>query len=230
MVQGVFFYSVEATRSLSLNQVSLRLRSSLTEATLTEPTLTEPMSADDQPDLEHYRRYLRVLADMQLNPRMRAKEDVSDVVQLTMLQAFRDLENYRGTSDGELRGWLKTILTHTLINLAKKHRAQKRDFRLERSIDQQMQESAVRIVGELPADLTSPSEHLMRQERAEQLADAMAVLLEDEYTAVLLKHVHDWTVADIAKHIGRTPEAVAGLLRRGLKKLRKKMQEPDQDG
>lgn len=183
------------------------------------------MSSEDRINLEQYRKYLRVLADMQLNPRLRAKEDSSDIVQMTLLQAYQDLDAFRGTSEGELRGWLKTILTHTLFNLSKKYRAQKRDFRIERSIDQQMQESAIRIVGELSADQTSPSEHVMRQERAEQLADAMSLLLKDEYKAVMLKHVHDWKVAEIAESMERSPEGVAGLLRRGLKKLRRSMSE-----
>ncbi|MCS7469597.1 sigma-70 family RNA polymerase sigma factor [Stieleria sp. ICT_E10.1] len=188
------------------------------------------MVMEDSVNLEQYRNYLRVLADMQLNPRLRAKEDVSDVVQITLLQAHRDQGNFRGKSEGELRSWLKTIVTHTLINLAKKYQARKRDLRIERSIDQQMQESAIRIVGELSADQTSPSEHVMRQERAEQLADAMSLLLEDECEAVMLKHVHDWKVADIAEHLGRSPEGVAGLLRRGLKKLRRSMQESEHHG
>jgi RNA polymerase sigma-70 factor (ECF subfamily) len=185
------------------------------------------MAMQDSVNLEQYRNYLRVLAGMQLNPRLRAKEDLSDVVQMTLLQAHRDQGNFRGTSEGELRAWLKSILTHTLINLAKKYRAQKRDIQIERSIDQQMQESAIRIVGELSADQTSPSEHVMRQERVEQLADAMSVLLEDEREAVMLKHVHELKVAEIAEHLGRSTEGVAGLLRRGLKKLRKSMQEFD---
>ncbi|WP_147868013.1 sigma-70 family RNA polymerase sigma factor [Stieleria maiorica] len=185
---------------------------------------------DETPNLEQYRRYLRVLADMQLNPRLRSKEDVSDVIQSTLLRAHQDLDGFRGSTEAELRGWLKTILTHTLINLAKKYQAQKRDIRLERSIDQQLQESAIRIVGELPAEQTSPSQFLIRQERAEQLADAMATLLEDEYTAVMLKHVHGWKVADIATHIDRSSEAVAGLLRRGLKKLRVKLNAAEHHG
>jgi RNA polymerase sigma factor (sigma-70 family) len=49
-------------------------------------------------------------------------------------------------------------------------------------------------------------------------------LREDEYQAVTLKHIHGLTVAEIAEQLGRTPEGVAGLLRRGLKKLRNQMQ------
>lgn len=181
---------------------------------------------DAKQDLEQFRGYLRVLADMQLHPRVRGKEDVSDVVQVTLVQAYLGIDGFRGSTEAELRAWLKTILTHTLINLSKKYRTRKRDVLLERSIDQQLQESAIRIVGEPVDDQTSPSHAMIRQERAEQLAHAMSDLLEDEYRAVMLKHVHNWKVAEIAVHLERSPDAVAGLLRRGLKKLRKSMEEP----
>ena len=185
------------------------------------------MDTSESPNLDRYRDYLRVLADMQLGPRLRGKEDVSDVVQVTLLHAYAGISDFRGTSEAELKAWLKTILSNTLINLAKKHSAKKRDLRLERSMDQQLQDSAMRIVGELSAHKTSPSAQLMRQERAEQLAEALTKLLEDEYQAVTLKHIHGWTVAEIGEQLGRTPEGVAGLLRRGLKKLRRSLQELD---
>ena len=82
------------------------------------------------PDIERYRRYLRVLADMQMGPRIRTKEGVSDVVQATMLQAHAAASDFRGTTEAELKAWLKTILSNTLVNLAKKYHAKKRDFRL----------------------------------------------------------------------------------------------------
>ena len=34
-----------------------------------------------------------------------------------------------------------------------------------------------------------------------------------------------WTLARIGEHLGRTPEAVAGLLKRGLKRLRELLGE-----
>lgn len=165
-----------------------------------------------------------------MGPRIRTKEGVSDVVQATMLQAHAAASDFRGTTEAELKAWLKTILSNTLVNLAKKYHAKKRDFRLERSIDQNLQDSAMRMVGELSAGKTSPSVHLVRQERAEQLADALTQLLEDEYEAVTLKHIHGLTVAEIAEHLDRSPEGVAGLLRRGLKKLRLSLQEIDSRG
>lgn len=182
------------------------------------------------PNIERYRNYLRVLADMHLGPRIRTKEGVSDVVQATMLQAHAAASDFRGSTEAELKAWLKTILSNTLVNLAKKYQAKKRDVRLERSIDQSLQDSAMRIVGELSAGKTYPGANLLRQERAEQLAEALARLLENEYQAVTLKHIHGLTVVEIAERLGRTPEGVAGLLRRGLAKLRLSLQELDSNG
>ena len=66
------------------------------------------------PDLEQFRSYLKLLADLHLNPRLRVKEDSSDIVQQAMLEAYRDFHDYRGRTDAELRGWLKMILTNNI--------------------------------------------------------------------------------------------------------------------
>jgi RNA polymerase sigma-70 factor (ECF subfamily) len=187
------------------------------------------MSDEIQPDLEQYRSYLKLLAGMDLGPRLRAREDVSDVAQRTLLKAHQGFAAFRGTTEAELRAWLKTILTNQLKNLAKYHNAEKRDGRREVSLDQMLQGSATRIMGQLSADQTSPSQNAIRRERAEQLADAMAGLLEDESSALVLMYVHNCKVDEIAKHLSRTPVAVAGLLRRGKKKLRKSMAESSSD-
>ena len=59
-----------------------------------------------------------------------------------------------------------------------------------------------------------------RNERLLALADALADLPDDQREALLLKHCQGLPVADIAARLGRTPAAVAGLLRRGLEQLR----------
>jgi len=174
-------------------------------------------------DLEKYRGYLKIIADLQLNPRLKSKVDDSDIVQETLLRASRDRHDFRGSTEMELRGWLRRILTHTVINEAKYHRRQKRDHRLELSLDESFHRSAALLMQDLVDDHSTPSRRAMRREQAEQLADGLATLLDAERTAVILKHVHGWKVADIAESIGRTPEAVAGLLRRGVRKLRDAM-------
>ena len=177
------------------------------------------------PELEQYRGYLSLRADLQLNPRLRVKEGGSDIVQQTMLDAHRDLVNFRGKTDLELRAWLKMILTRNLLTVARRYATHKRAAGREISLQDQLEKSSALFHHQLVADQTSPSMKLIKQERSEQLAGALLKLLDDERSAVVLKHFHEWSVAEIAQHLGRTQEAVAGLLRRGLKKLREHLVE-----
>ena len=59
------------------------------------------------------------------------------------------------------------------------------------------------------------------------LADALAQLPDAQREALVLQHWHGWTLAQIGEHMERTPAAVAGLLKRGLKRLRDLLADPD---
>lgn len=177
------------------------------------------------PNFEQYRSYLNLLAELQLSPRLRVKVGASDIVQQTMLDAHQDLAGFRGKSEAELRAWLRMILTNNLLAVARRYRTLKRAAGREVDLQNQLERTSALLHHKLVAEQISPSKALIRKERSEQLAEALLKLLEDERSAVILKHYHNWTVAEIAQHLGRTQEAIAGLLRRGLKKLRGHLRE-----
>jgi RNA polymerase sigma-70 factor (ECF subfamily) len=79
----------------------------------------------------------------------------------------------------------------------------------------------------LAANHSSPSERAVRHEQMERLAAALGKLQEDERTAVELKHLHGCSVEWISRHMGRTKQAVAGLLKRGMRKLRDLLREEE---
>ena len=58
--------------------------------------------------LELYRRYLSLLARVQIGQRLQGKVDASDIVQETFLDAHRNFARFRGASEAELVGWLWT--------------------------------------------------------------------------------------------------------------------------
>src|SRR5262245_20538969 len=190
---------------------------------LTDQSASQAQSAKLPIDLNCYRGYLRVLAQVELGRRLRSKVDPSDIVQQSLLEAHQDLAALKGKSEGELVAWLRTILTRNLLNTARDFGAQKRDVRRERSLAQQVDDSSVRLDRFLAADQSTPSPRAGRNEQAERLAVALAALPEDQRSAVILKHFHDWTVAEIAKELDRSTLAVGGLLKRGLRKLREEM-------
>lgn len=184
------------------------------------------MADKTPPDLNRFRPELRLLAEVGLSPRLRVKEDPSDIVQQTLLDAHRDLPAYRGQTDAELLAWLRTILTHKLLNAVRRHTTIKNDHRREQAIFDRLEQSSLRIDAFLASELTSPSQRAERNEQLEQLAEGLSQLLDGERTAILLKHFHAWKVSEISEHLGRPPDAVAGLLKRGLQKLRSYLQ-PD---
>jgi RNA polymerase sigma-70 factor (ECF subfamily) len=174
--------------------------------------------------VEDFRDYLHLLARLQLDPRLHGKVDPSDVVQQTLIKAHQHRDQFRGNSVAEQAGWLRRILANTLIDAARKFG---RELDHEHSLEQGLNHSSARIDAWLAAEQSSPSEVAQRQEEVLRLAQGLAQLPEDQRTAVELHHLRDASVSEVAEVMGKTEAAVAGLLRRGLKRLRQLLsQEP----
>jgi RNA polymerase sigma-70 factor (ECF subfamily) len=98
------------------------------------------------------------------------------------------------------------------------------DVRREQSLAERLDQSSNRMADFLDSEQTTPSQRAVHNEQVQQLADGLALLLDGERTAVVLKHFHGWSLAEISEQLGRPTDAVAGLLKRGLKKLRSHLQ------
>jgi RNA polymerase sigma-70 factor, ECF subfamily len=166
------------------------------------------------------REYLCTLARCRLSPRLQAKLDASDVVQQTLLKAHEKIDQFRGQSAGELMAWLRQILANQLAEAARKFGAEGRDLAREHSLQAALDESSARLQGWLAADQLSPSQCVVRDEQLLLLAEALAALPPDQRQALELHHFQGYPVAEVSARMGRGQEAVAGLLYRGLKKLR----------
>ena len=186
-----------------------------------------PTDSESSRVLEPFRKYLRVLAHVHLDARLKGKLDPSDVVQQTLLRAHVGLEHLRDRNPGVVAAWLRKILARTLSDAIRDLERAKRDLHRERSLEEALAHSSARLEGWLAADQSSPSERADKNEQLLRLADALCGLPDATREAVVLKHCRDWTLAEIATHLGRTPAAVASLLHRGLKQLRDLVHERD---
>lgn len=172
-------------------------------------------------NLERYRAYLRLLASTDLDACLQGKIDLSGVVQQTLWEAHQSRDRFGEIGNGDILAWLRRILLRNLLDEIRRLSRKKADLALERSLD----DSSARLVTELEADDSSPSEHAIRNERAFQLAQALERLQADQRVAVIRHHLQGIPLASVASELGRSKEAVAGLLHRGLTHLRDILQD-----
>ena len=181
------------------------------------------MDFDQQ--LNRHRAYLEMLANMNFDRRLQGRLGASDVVQETLQEAHAQREAFNGDNTAQMAGWLRQILRNNMIDAARRHLRGKRAVNLERSVEA-LNRSSLRMDAVLQGDQTSPSECVMRHEQLVTMAAALEKLPDDQATAVRKKHLEGLTLKEIAESMDRSPPAVAGLLHRGLKRLRELMEKP----
>jgi len=166
--------------------------------------------------LERYRDYLRLLAEAQTGQAVKARVDLSGVVQQSLWECTRTLESGGPSDSVALTKLLRQILSNNLRDEIRRATAQRRDVRLERSIES----SSVRLAGVLAAESPSPSENAMQSERALLVTDAI-MKLNEAYREVVIRHyIAGNSIDEVASTMNRTTASVAGLLHRALRELR----------
>jgi len=171
--------------------------------------------------LDLYRRYLALLARLQIGQRLQGKVDASDLVQETYLEAHRNFGRFRGTSEGEFVHWLRRILAAKLADLMRRYLGtQGRDVRLEREIADALDHSSVLLDRGLVAPQSSPSYQAVRREQAVLLADALAELPGNYRDVIALRNLEGLTFPEVAGRMGKSLDSVEKLWMRALVRLR----------
>lgn len=170
--------------------------------------------------LERFRDYMKLLATVYLGPQAKSKVDASDVVQQALLTAHSKRSQFRGETEAELAAWLRRILANSLTDALRANGRLKRDTGREKSLEHDIDESASRLNAWLATDRSTPSKKAQNHEQILQLVQALSELPDDQREALLLRHCKGMSLDAIAKQLGRTERSIAGLLQRGLTKLR----------
>ena len=123
-----------------------------------------------------------------------------------------------------MAAWLRRILAHNLGDAFRSLHRECRDVSRERSLHAGEGKGPLATV--FPPRDASPSEQAIAQESAVRLAEALLQLPEAQREALVLQYWHGMTLAEIGGRLNRTPVAVAGLLKRGLSRLRELLEPP----
>src|SRR6516162_10942995 len=102
-----------------------------------------------QPDavnqaLGEYRAYLETLTCIQIDPRLRSKFGMSDVIQNTLVEALQDLERLQALDAEGRKRWLRRMLVNNLLEEIAHWKTQKCDVLREQSLGAAASESSCR--------------------------------------------------------------------------------------
>jgi RNA polymerase sigma-70 factor (ECF subfamily) len=184
----------------------------------------DPAPAAHGHALERFRHYLVLLARLHWDTRLQGKLDPSDLVQQTLLEAHEHWNQCQASDDAQVAGWLRQMLARNLLDAMRRFRQGKRDVARERSLEAELNCSSSQLNAWLADEQSSPSQRAAKEEEFLRLADALAQLPQAQRDAVALHHLQGLSLAELAERLGRTEASVAGLLRRGLKRLRELLQ------
>jgi RNA polymerase sigma-70 factor (ECF subfamily) len=171
-----------------------------------------------------YRDYLKLLARLQIDRRLQAKVDPSDVVQDALLMAHRNFRLFRGGSEQELLSWLRQILATSLAVVARHYLAtKKRQLKLEQELQHDLDDTS-RVLSMHFAKQSTPSVQAMKREEGVLLASALAQLPEHYREALVLRHLEGLGFPEIAQRLGRSVDSVKKVWSRGLICLRRELE------
>jgi len=180
--------------------------------------------------LDLYRNYLHLLARTQIDLHLKRRLDPSDLVQETMLEAYRDFGQFRGGTEAELMAWLRRILVHNLARVSEKHHTKKRDARRDVPLHRRLADleySSQQVDAALVSQATSAAARAQRREQAAVLADTLARLKPEHRDVIVLRNLEGLSFEEVARRLGRSAGAVRMLWLRALDRLKQLLEQED---
>jgi RNA polymerase sigma-70 factor (ECF subfamily) len=174
-------------------------------------------------ELESYRAYLTLVAEKAIGSDLAGKVGVSDAIQATFLAALQQARTVRSRTEPEWRAWLKAILLNHLANQRRHYAADKRQSPRNPPGTGPRKSPQPEINA-----VTPPSRKLMRRERDQALAAALARLPERYRQVVCWHHQDHLGFNEIAARLGISADAAQKVWGRALVRLREQL-GPDHD-
>jgi len=166
------------------------------------------------------RGHLTLAARRGFPRRFQAILGVSDVVQDAVVAGHERFHAFRGGSQAEFLGWMRVILSHTMVDSIRRQSALRRLgngmlFDLEQ-------------IGAQAAALTDGSERrplptVIRVEEENLVKAALDELPADQRRVLWLHHWEGRTFAAIGAELGRSEEAARKLWVRGFRKIEERL-------
>jgi RNA polymerase sigma-70 factor (ECF subfamily) len=169
-----------------------------------------------------HRERLRRMVDIRLDRRLQARVDASDIIQDAYLEVAQRLDEYLHAPKLPLFLWLRLVVGQRLMKLHRQHLGtQLRDADREVSLYREAlpAASSAALAAQLLGKYTSPTQAVVRAERALRLQEALNTLDPIDREVLSLRHFEELTRAEAAQVLGITEAAAAKRYVRALRRL-----------
>ena len=167
--------------------------------------------------LARHQEYLHRFVELRLDPRLRSRVDVSDVVQEAHLEALGRLDGYLKQPPLPFRLWLRQIALDRTLKARRRHLGTAR-----RALDREVplpERPSLLLAGRLLAGGSTPSQHLDRRELARRLHQAITQLPEADREVLLMRHYEGLSNPEVGCLLGIDPAAVSKRHGRAMLRL-----------
>jgi RNA polymerase sigma-70 factor, ECF subfamily len=166
---------------------------------------------------------LRKLVAVQIDSRLQARIDPSDVVQETMIEAARRFKDYLGSRPLPFYPWLRQLAIDQISRLRRDHlRRARRSAHREVSLGRLLPDDSLRELANLvPFQGSSPTQRLARKESRELVREALDRLAADDREVLVLRCLEHMTAAEAGAVLGVSEAAVRMRQLRALERLQK---------
>ena len=168
--------------------------------------------------LEQHTAELR--AAIQIDQKWAAAFDPDDVLQVTFLEAFLRIGQFRPAGPGAFAGWLRQIARNNLRDAVKELSREKRPPPEQRLFAAPHDESATQLLVNLGVTTTTPSRRASEQEVRTILERALSLLPPDYAAVVRMYDLDGKSIGEVASAVGRSAGAVHMLRSRAHDYLR----------
>lgn len=163
--------------------------------------------------------YLLLIANGQIHDKLQAKFGASDIVQNSLLAAHAGIDEFNGTTEAEMRAWLKTIVLHNFIDEKRRYaNTQSRSLQLEQPLETMATPLST-------GGSETGSKVMRRNEELQRLTQALHRLPPRQQRVVEGRRRFGYSYQQIADQLGISEAAARKLWSRAIKRLKEYLAE-----
>lgn len=168
------------------------------------------------------------MVDFRMDRRLYGRVDAADILQDSYIEIARRVGSFLEDPSVSFFVWARQMTWQTLMMSHRTHLGvQKRDARQEVQIHggSYSQGTSVSLASRLVGDVTSPSQGAMRDERTQQLREALDTMDAVDREVLALRHFEQLSNKEVAEVLNLGKTAASNRYVRALERLKKIMDE-----